>query len=110
MKISHDESFVIISSEEVTFTDFLSVFKEELTSLPQKNTVIQLSENLNTTLDQITLFLDIAMRYKNNGLSFVILCNGIDIDLLPESLNVVPTLVEAKDVIEMEEIERDLGF
>ena len=34
----------------------------------------------------------------------------IDIDDFPESINIVPTLQEAKDIMEMEAIERDLGF
>jgi hypothetical protein len=29
---------------------------------------------------------------------------------VPEELLVVPTLTEAEDIIQMEEIERDLGF
>jgi len=31
-------------------------------------------------------------------------------DEVPEEISVVPTLQEAKDLIEMEEIERDLGI
>jgi hypothetical protein len=40
----------------------------------------------------------------------VIVADGIDFTAVPESLVVVPTVLEAHDVIEMEEIERDLGF
>jgi len=43
-------------------------------------------------------------------MSFVIVFNGINIDNIPEDIVVVPTLTEAKDIIEMENIERDLGF
>ena len=43
-------------------------------------------------------------------MSFVVICNGIDIDDVPDEINVVPTLQEAEDVLEMEAIERDLGF
>ena len=31
-------------------------------------------------------------------------------DKIPDELNVVPTLIEAEDLLEMEAIERDLGF
>ena len=31
-------------------------------------------------------------------------------DDFPDNFNIVPTLQEAEDVIEMENIERDLGF
>jgi hypothetical protein len=35
---------------------------------------------------------------------------NIDFNKVPTSLSVVPTLLEAHDMIEMDEIERDLGF
>ena len=43
-------------------------------------------------------------------MSFVVVGSGFNIDIFPEKLNVVPTIKEAEDVIEMEEIQRDLGF
>ena len=42
--------------------------------------------------------------------SFVIVATNVSIDEIDEKLIVVPTLQEARDIIEMEEIERDLGF
>ena len=33
-----------------------------------------------------------------------------DLDQMPDEIVVVPTLHEAYDIIEMEDIERDLGF
>ena len=71
---------------------------------------MQLSENLNTTITNLLLFLKVADEHRNNGMSFVIICNGIDIDEIPDEINVVPTIIEAEDVLEMEAIERDLGF
>jgi hypothetical protein len=38
------------------------------------------------------------------------LTDSIDIDKVPEELAVAPTVQEAYDIIEMEDIERDLGF
>ena len=40
----------------------------------------------------------------------MIVTNTVNPDDIPEELFVVPTLQEAEDIIEMEEIERDLGF
>jgi hypothetical protein len=36
--------------------------------------------------------------------------SDIDYNAVPDMLTVVPSLLEANDIIEMEEIERDLGF
>ena len=40
----------------------------------------------------------------------MLVTNAIGYEDAPENLSVVPSFQEAKDVIEMEEIERDLGF
>lgn len=45
-----------------------------------------------------------------NEKSFVMVCDGIEFDQVPDELIVVPTFKEAEDIIEMEEIERDLGI
>ena len=43
-------------------------------------------------------------------MSFVIVFDGLNFDDVPDEIIIVPTLEEAKDVIEMENIEKDLGF
>jgi hypothetical protein len=49
------------------------------------------------------------VQYRHKK-SFIILNSNIDIDTISEELRVVPTLQEAEDMIQMEDIERDLGF
>jgi len=53
-------------------------------------------------------FLEAAKIQKINNKSFIVVKNGIDIDKIPELLNITPTLGEAEDILEMEAIERDL--
>ncbi len=45
-----------------------------------------------------------------NKKSFVLVTGPLSLKLLPEGLQVVPTMNEALDTVEIEEIERDLGF
>ncbi|WP_347173991.1 hypothetical protein [Polaribacter uvawellassae] len=110
MKISQKDSYILISSTENSFTEFINAFQAEKLDTAKNHMVLELSENLNTTVNDLSLFLDIATNYRANGMSFVVICNGIDIDEIPDEINVVPTLQEAEDVLEMEAIERDLGF
>ena len=56
------------------------------------------------------MFLKLSNRHRKNKHSFVIANDAINIDRVPDELVVVPTLREAEDIIQMEEIERDLGF
>ena len=55
-------------------------------------------------------FSDLAKMHKKNKKSFVVVADDIDFNNVPTSINTVPSLLEAHDIIQMEEIERDLGF
>ena len=55
-----------------------------------------------STLDKLALFINEAYN--------VAISKGIEIDEIPDELSIVPTLTEALDILEMEAIERDLGF
>ena len=107
MNISKKDNYTFISTSENSFSEFFETLKKENLD---NHTIIQLSENLNTTAKDLSVFLDIATNLKSNGISFVIICNNVNIDDVLDEINVVPTLQEAEDILEMEAIERDLGF
>ncbi len=52
----------------------------------------------------------IASDLSDKSLSFVILSEKLTYEVLPETINLCPTLEEAIDLIEFEEIQRDLGL
>ena len=62
------------------------------------------------TLEQLVSFIKLSNYQRAGKTSFVIVNTGIDYDLVPDEMIVVPTILEAEDIIAMEEIERDLGF
>ena len=51
-----------------------------------------------------------ASDLSDKSLSFVILSEKLTYEVLPETVNLCPTLEEAIDLIEFEEIQRDLGL
>lgn len=110
MEISKKENYTLITATENSFTEFFNAFTVDQLHNVITHKIIQLSENLNTTIENLSLFLDIANNHRVNGTSFVVIVNGIDIDDAPEEINIVPTITEAEDLLEMEAIERDLGF
>lgn len=59
-------------------------------------------------LVQILKFLQFARTKREHHTSFVIVLKGLDIDDIPDEINVAPTLQEALDILEMDAIERDL--
>jgi hypothetical protein len=110
MEISNPKNYTCIISTESSFDEFHTAFTSQNLHQVSKHKIVQLSENLNTTIANLSLFLNVANEHKSNGISFVVVCNEIDIDEVPDEINVVPTIIEAEDLLEMEAIERDLGF
>lgn len=106
MKIQNNDSYTLISIDELSYTNF----QESVNDFKSNHLLLEVSENLNIDEEKISLFLNISSDFKSNGMSFVVIKSGIDIDNFPEILNIVPTLQEAEDVLQMEAIERDLGF
>jgi hypothetical protein len=92
MQIKEATNYTLISSDEDSFK------------------VLQISEELSIDKKDFLLFLKIAEQKKENGTSFVVLNSSVNADDFAENLNIVPTLQEAEDILEMETIERELGF
>lgn len=110
MEIAHEKNHILITATEKTFKEFHSTFVHQNLHEVSRHKIIQFSENIDITESDVSLFLSVANEHKQNGTSFVIVCNGIVIDEIPDEINVVPSLIEAIDLLEMEAIERDLGF
>nr|WP_299032954.1 hypothetical protein [uncultured Tenacibaculum sp.] len=110
MKAEQKTDYTLITSNENSFSDFLESFEKEYVTLTGKNLILVISEQFNASNKNILLFLKYAEQHQNNGTSFVVVSKDVDIDDFPETFNIVPTLLEAEDVIEMENIQRDLGF
>lgn len=110
MKIHKKEEFTLVVIDENNFTDFYQNFEKQYVNIEENHLIIDFSSKKNVVEKNISLFLSYASMLKKNGMSFVIICKDIDLDAFPEEFNIVPTMQEAKDVIEMENIQRDLGF
>lgn len=108
MLVEKKDTYTIISPEKTSFKDFFLSFTKNTEHIQKEHLVINFSENFNTSLQEILLFLNIAIDYRNNGTSFVIIYSGINIDDIPDEINIVPTFSEALDILEMDAIERDL--
>ena len=110
MIIKKNKQETILKCDENSISDFFLVFKKKYSTFKNNNIIIDFSDLNGVKTENILLFLRLSENHRNNGTSFVIIVNGIDFDSLPDEIIVVPTLTEARDIIEMEKIERDLGF
>lgn len=122
VKIETKEKFLEISVLEPDLpanmsADILELLTGILTQ-PVKNVVLNLEKTINLSNEAAETLLSTQTSFYDNSASFVI-CNlkpAIEAQLdeagLLENMNITPTLSEAWDIIQMEEIERELldGF
>ena len=111
MKIENHPNFVVLEDEKDDISDFASFIESQVPSnYKGQNVVLNLLEYDSLELPELLLFLKISNLHRKTKQSFIIVNEAISIDEIPYEMIVVPTLQEADDIIEMEEIERDLGF
>lgn len=111
MKIDNHENFVVLEDEKDDIKDFASFIESQIPSKYKgQNVVLNLLKYDSLDLEQLLFFLKTSDLHRRTKQSFVIVNDSIDIDDVPFEMVVVPTIQEAGDIVEMEEIERDLGF
>uniref|UniRef100_UPI00404B12FB ribonuclease Z n=1 Tax=Flavobacterium sp. TaxID=239 RepID=UPI00404B12FB len=74
------------------------------------NLIVDTSRENALAVKELKKFKPLQKLHTKGKKSFVLVVSDTDFTVVDEALNVVPTLLEAHDIIEMEEIERDLGF
>ena len=111
MKIENHPNFVVLEDEKDDIIDFASFIESQVPSKYKgQNVVINLLKYQTLELPQLLQFLKTSNLHRKTKQSFVIVNDAIDVDDVPYEMIVVPTLQEAGDIVEMEEIEKDLGF
>lgn len=113
MTFESKENTTIITykDSDIIGRPFRDEIKHKYKSFSSHNIVVDLSLIKPVLSKHIKDFVELANHHKNlSNKSFVIVTGPISLKRLPEGLNVVPTLHEALDTVEIEEIERDLGI
>ncbi len=110
MKITEKENYKILKDEKGDLVQFSNELTKKHSDLKKYNLVIDLLDFKNLGPEELLMFLEIAAIQVDHKKSFVIVKDNIEIDKVPEDLIVVPTLREAEDVINMDELQRELGL
>lgn len=110
MIIDQNENITIITQEKSTIIELVKKLQSIYPKFKNDNIIITLTSLKKLLLEDITEFLQISNSHRATKHSFVIVTDKIDLNCVPDELIVVPTIQEAYDIIEMEEMERDLGF
>lgn len=108
MKTERKKNYLLIKITDENITDFSSDLTRRHEEFKDDNVVVDILKFGNLELEELLSFLELSDRHRMEKRSFVLVNDAINIDRVPDELIVVPTLQEAEDIIQMEEIERDL--
>ena len=108
MKVRKHEKATVVTPKSDNIEDLIQKIQADKT-LQSENLILEVS-HCKLESNDIEYFVSASQSHKENKKSFVVVTDAFSYDEIPEELSVVPTLQEAFDTVEMEEIERDLGF
>lgn len=110
MKVTQKEKYMIIEDDLDDIAEFATNITKNHSKFEKENVVLNLLNMPDLNEKDLLLFMELSNLHRLQKKSFVIVGKGVSIDVIPEELFVVPTLQEAEDIINMEEVERELGF
>jgi hypothetical protein len=110
MKITRKKEFIVLKDNENNLVNFAEKITENYSDYRNDNVIVDLLNYQNFELKDALLFLEVSNIHRAEKKSFVIVNSNISIDVIPDELIVVPSLLEAGDIIKMEDLERELGF
>jgi len=110
MIFDKDGNISIITQEKTSIIELVKKLKIIYSRFENDNIIVNLTSLRQLTTNDAIEFLQVSNQHRSQKHSFILVSDSIDLDDIPDELMIVPTLQEAYDVIEMEDIERDLGF
>jgi len=100
----------IVFQENISLSTFLLNLNKAYEELQHDHIVVNLFSFDKLDANDILEFLELSNKHRGARKSFVLVTDKVSYDEAPEEICLVPTIQEAKDIIEMEEIERDLDI
>ena len=103
------DSFALFAPKQADHAFVLPELQKKEEDFRGKHLILNLLD-LPSSLENLEAFAEVVELHRKEGKSFVIVHDHYSYEELPETLPIVPSVQEAHDLIEMEEIERDLGL
>lgn len=104
------EKYTLLQDDRDDVCDFANFLTRIQDKFSDVNLIIDILKYDQMTLQDLLCFLTLSNAHRAGKNSLVIVNTAFSSDQIPDEILVVPTVQEAEDIIEMEEIERDLGF
>lgn len=110
MEITRKENYIIVEDQDSDIATFATKLSKSHTEFEGDNVIVNVLDKGNLEAQDLLVFLEVSDIHRKNKRSFVIASNPLEVENLPEDLIIAPSLREAEDIINMEELERELGF
>ncbi len=110
MKVDQKGHTTIIKDTQNNVTAFVEKLTNEYHAFQNQNLILDVSQDKAISNADLSHFKELAKTHKKAKKSMIVVTDSVDFNKVPSYLNVVPSVLEAHDMIEMDEIERDLGF
>lgn len=110
MIIDRDNNICIVTQEKLSIVELVKNIETKYSEFSSNHIIVNLTSLKSVSLNDVIEFLRISNTHRGDNKSFVLVSDKADLDNMPDEIVVVPTLQEAHDIIEMEDMERDLGF
>ena len=110
MKITRKDNYSILKYDTDDIPGFATYLTKHHADFEDNNVIVDVLNHGNLEAKELLMFLEISNLHRANKKSFVIASNPVAVEKLPEDIIIAPTLREAEDIINMEELERELGF
>ena len=108
MIFDRDGDTTLVHQESSSVSTFLTKLREAYPGVKNDHLILNLFSLEALNANRILEFLPLSREHTAKGKSFVLVSDRLSYDEVPDEISLVPTIQEARDLIEMEEIERDL--
>jgi len=110
MKVEQKGHTVVIKDTQGDLDSFRLKLTNEFKTFQKNNIIVDIRMYKSLSVKEIESFLPLSKSHKKAKKSFIVVTSEPDFNAVSDKLAVVRSIQEAHDIIEMEEIERDLGF
>ncbi len=110
MIFDSDGTTTVVFQEDISLSKFLKNLNVGYPKIKNDHIIVNLFSFSKLTSDDVMEFFQLSDTHRKADKSFVLVTDKVSYDQMPDAITVVPTLQEAHDIIEMEEIERDLDL
>lgn len=110
MKTLRKKNYVMFKNESESVTAFSSYLTKHHQDFKLENVVVDILNYNKLEGKDLLAFLELSNVHRSENKSFVLISDALHIDEIPDELIVVPSLQEAEDMVQMDEVQRDLGF